>query len=191
MTDKRYQLRQEDLDYPIYSDLVDIEDNDRVICSFNNDSQINKMVVLLNEQDKMIKELWRENKSYMSDAIKFEKECKRLYNNLRLTNSDLCSEKIMHNHCKKENEQLKQAYQTLKHKHSLLHDVCIEAECDRDSLKKDVISLEKENENLNNVLEDFMVMLNRLQAEPNNKSLQSMAKDMLRMMGKDIMGDSE
>lgn len=55
----------------------------------------------------------------------------------------------------------------------------------------DVQLLKKENENLNNVLEDFMVMLNRLQAEPNNKSLQSMAKDMLRMMGKDIMGDSE
>lgn len=44
-----------------------------------------------------------------------------------------------------ENEQLKQAYQTLKHRHSLLHDECLETECDRDSLKKDVISLEKEN----------------------------------------------
>lgn len=90
-----------------------------------------------------------------------------------------------------ENEQLKQAYQTLKSRHSLLHDECLEAECDRDSLKKDVISLEKENENLNNVLEDFMVMLNRLQAEPNNKSLQGMARDMLQMMGKNIMGDSD
>ena len=92
---------------------------------------------------------------------------------------------------KQENEQLKQADQTLKHRHSLLHDECLEAECDRDSLKKDVISLEKENENLNNVLEDFMVMLNRLQAEPNNKSLQGMARDMLQMMGKNIMGDSD
>ena len=53
---KRYQLRQEDLDYPIYSDLVDTEDNDKVICTFNNDSQINKMIVLLNEQDKKIKD---------------------------------------------------------------------------------------------------------------------------------------
>lgn len=52
-------------------------------------------------------------------------------------------------------------------------------------------SIEKENENQNNVLEDFMMMLNRLQAEPDNKSLQMMAKDMLRMMGKDIMGDVE
>ena len=34
MTDKRYQLRQEDLDYPIYFDLVDIENNDKVICTF-------------------------------------------------------------------------------------------------------------------------------------------------------------
>lgn len=61
MTDKRYQLRQEDLDYPIYSDLVDTEDNDKVICTFNNDSGTNKMVVLLNEQDKRIKELEGEN----------------------------------------------------------------------------------------------------------------------------------
>lgn len=55
---------------------------------------------------------------------------------------------------KEENEQLKQAYQTLKHRHSLLHDVCIEAECDRDSLKKDVISLEKENDKLKNALKN-------------------------------------
>lgn len=47
-----------------------------------------------------------------------------------------------------ENEQLKQAYTQLKHRHSLLHDVCIEAECDRDSYQKDVSSLEKENEQL-------------------------------------------
>lgn len=60
-----------------------------------------------------------------------------------------------------------------------------------DKQDKRIKELEKENENLNNVLEDFMVMLNRLQADSNNEMLQSMAKDMLRMMGKDIMGDSE
>lgn len=69
MTDKRYQLRQEDLDYPIYSDLVDTEDNDKVICTFNNDSQINKMVVLLNKQDKRIKELEEENASMKGRII--------------------------------------------------------------------------------------------------------------------------
>ena len=66
---KRYQLRQEDLDYPIYSDLVDTEDNDRVICTFNNDSQINKMVILLNEQNKRIKELEEENASMKGRII--------------------------------------------------------------------------------------------------------------------------
>ena len=69
MTDKRYQLRQEDLDYPIYSDLVDTEDNDKVICTFNNDSQINKMVVLLNKQDKRIKELEEKNASMKGRII--------------------------------------------------------------------------------------------------------------------------
>lgn len=61
---KRYQLRQEDLDYPIYSDLVDTEDNDKVICTFNNDSGTNKMVILLNEQDQRIKELESELELY-------------------------------------------------------------------------------------------------------------------------------
>ena len=54
---------------------------------------------------------------------------------------------------------------------------------------KTIKELKKENENLNNVLEDFMGMLNRLQANPDNEVLQSMAKDMLQLMGKDIMGD--
>ena len=66
---KRYQLRQEDLDYPIYSDLVDTEDNDKVICTFNNDSQINKMVILLNKQNKRIKELEEENASMKGRII--------------------------------------------------------------------------------------------------------------------------
>ena len=54
----------------------------------------------------------------------------------------------------KENEQLKQAY------HSLLHDVCIDAECDRDSYRKDIASLEKENEQLKYSLSAYMVDLN-------------------------------
>ena len=64
MTEKRYQLRHEDLDYPSYSDLVDTEDNDKVICTFNNDSGTNKMVILLNEQDQRIKELESELELY-------------------------------------------------------------------------------------------------------------------------------
>ena len=56
---------------------------------------------------------------------------------------------------------------------------------------KRIKELEKENENQNNVLEDFMTITNRLQSEPNNKSLLLMARDMLRLMGKNIMGDSD
>lgn len=55
----------------------------------------------------------------------------------------------------------------------------------------DIQLLKKENENQSNILEDFMLMLNRLQANPDDEILQLMSKDMLRMMGKDIMGDSE
>jgi len=62
---------------------------------------------------------------------------------------------------------------------------------ENEQLKDKLSEHEKENENLNNVLEDFMLMLNRLQANPDDKILQSMSKDMLRMMGKNIIGDSE
>ena len=60
MTEKRYQLRQEQLDYPIVNfccDLVDTENNDKVICSFDNDMGTSKMVDLLNEQEKEIQRL--------------------------------------------------------------------------------------------------------------------------------------
>lgn len=43
----------------------------------------------------------------------------------------------------------------LKHKHSLLHDECLDAECDRDSYQKDVSLLEKENEDLKKLLEAY------------------------------------
>ena len=58
----------------------------------------------------------------------------------------------MLNQLNDENEELKQAYTQLRHRHSLLHDVCIDAECDRDSYRKDVMSLEKENEQLKSAL---------------------------------------
>ena len=54
-----------------------------------------------------------------------------------------------------ENEQLKQSHAQLKHRHSLLHDVCIDAECDRDSYRKDIVSLEKENEELNEFIDEL------------------------------------
>ena len=69
---------------------------------------------------------------------------------------------------KNEHEQLKQAYAQLKHRHSLLHDECIDAECDRDSYHKDVASLEKENEqlkqreeNLLSEIDDFQELLSK------------------------------
>lgn len=49
---------------------------------------------------------------------------------------------------KAENDQLKQEYQKLKHRHSLLHDMCCDLECDCSGLRKDVESLEAENKRL-------------------------------------------
>ena len=58
-----------------------------------------------------------------------------------------------------ENEKLKQSYIQLKHRHSLLHDECLDAECDRDSYHNDVLSLEKENEQLKQFKEKVFVLL--------------------------------
>ena len=107
------------------------------------------------------------------------------------------------NRLNEENEQLKQAYTQLKHRHSLLHDECIDAECDRDRYRKDISSLEKENEqlkssdtitdleteimNLKAILNDFINILNRLQSNPNDKQTLSVARDMLQNMGKELL----
>ena len=107
------------------------------------------------------------------------------------------------NELAEENEQLKQAYTQLKHRHSLLHDECIDAECDRDRYRKDISSLEKENEqlkssdtitdleteimNLKAILNDFINILNRLQSNPNDKQTLSVARDMLQNMGKELL----
>ena len=95
------------------------------------------------------------------------------------------------NELSEENEQLKQSFDKSLLNHTKTCDEYRILSKKNKRLKEENKQLKKENENLNNVLEDFMVMLNKLQAEPNNKSLPLMARDMLRMMGKDIMGDSE
>ena len=59
------------------------------------------------------------------------------------------------NKLSEENGKLKQAYQTLKHRHSLLHDEYLETECAMNILKKDVISLEKENAQLRDKLFEY------------------------------------
>ena len=86
--------------------------------------------------------LWNNNELTDIDFDKFNKES-------AMTIVDLL------NGLAGENEQLKQSHTKLKHRHSLLHDECLDAECDRDSYRKDVLSLEKENEELkkeNNIL---------------------------------------
>lgn len=55
----------------------------------------------------------------------------------------------------KENEHLKQSYTKLKDRHDLLHDEYVDVECEKYSLKKDVESLEKENEQLKQLLLQF------------------------------------
>ena len=88
---------------------------------------IDECVGLLNELSEENEQLETKNNAYLQDIEVFKEENTAL---------------------KLDNEQLKQAYIRLKHRHSLLHDVCIDAECDRDSYRKDVASLEKENEQL-------------------------------------------
>ena len=56
-------------------------------------------------------------------------------------------------------------------------------ENDRKFLKE----LKVEYKRINNILEDFMMITNRLQANPNDTQSQSMARDMLIMMGKTVL----
>ena len=58
-------------------------------------------------------------------------------------------------------------------------------EKDRQLLKE----LKIEYKRISNVLNDFMEITNRLQANSNDDSLQSMARDMLIMMGEEILND--
>lgn len=105
---------------------------------------------------------------------------------------DLCKTKS-YEQLEKDNKRLKQIYSQLKHRHNLLHDECVDAECDRDSYRKDIESLEKENEqlkwgneNLKAILNDFINILNRLQSNPNNEQTLNVARDMLQNMGKEL-----
>ena len=96
MTEKRYQLRQEQLDYPIVNfccDLVDTENNDKVICSFDNDIGTSKMVDLLNELSEENEEL-KELRDY------FERKKYEYHNKWNLAHLDNIN-------LRKENEQLK------------------------------------------------------------------------------------
>ena len=103
-----------------------------VICSGEHNADV--VATALNE-------LLTENEELKELGDYFERKKCEYHNKWNLVHLDNIN-------LRKENEKLKQVYQTLKHRHSLLHDECLEAECDRDSLKKDVISLEKENKQL-------------------------------------------
>jgi chromosome segregation ATPase len=87
------------------------------------------------------------------------------------------------NELAEENEELKQAYAQLKHRHSLLHDECIDAECDRDSYRKDIASLEKENEQLKQInrnLQDFRNFITEKNVS-NEKQRKELQLQMLRL----------
>ena len=58
---------------------------------------------------------------------------------------------------------------------------------DRQFLKE----LKIEYKRISNVLEDFMDITNRLQANPNDTQAQYMSRDMLILMGKDVLKDGE
>ena len=136
-----------------------------VICDNNNDMYITDVVALLNnlsEENEQLKseieklsyaneDLLEEKRIWkqMSDEYtKLSDENEQLKQNLRMVEKR--ADKVY-----EENEQLKQSYIQLKHRHSLLHDECLDAECDRDGYHKDVLSLEKENEELKKELVEF------------------------------------
>ena len=135
------------------------------------------------------------------EDIETNRVCVTIEENIRLLNelNDVREQLI------DENEQLKQAYTQLEYRHSLLHDECIDAECDRDSYRKDIASLEKENEQLkqfqDRVFSWIDMHLQRLptlrddEFESDNEfadqSLYSGAIQILETMKRELKGDVE
>ena len=68
-----------------------------------------------------------------------------------------------------------------------MHDECLEIECDRDSLKKDVISLEKENEQLKQELfeskKDYIIETYSNNPVRRDKKLQVLKKEFKERFG--------
>lgn len=95
----------------------------------------------------IMSELSFERKCYMSDANQFEKECKRLYNNLRLTKGDLKYEEIMHKNLKKENNQLKQFFNKCEDEMQYYRSKSA-------SLEEGYIAYQNENEKLKQILRE-------------------------------------
>lgn len=63
---------------------------------------------------------------------------------------------------------------------------------DLDDCKKEIKKLKSEHQNTLNVLDDFMNMLNKLQCNPDDETLQLQARDMLTLMNVDVkIGDGE
>lgn len=93
---KRYQLKQEELDYPIvnfYSDLIDTA-NDKIVCSFELDVGTSKMVDLLNEQDEYLNILCEKLELAYEQNTKLKQENKELEKeNLDLKNS-ICFDEL-------------------------------------------------------------------------------------------------
>lgn len=148
MTEKRYQLRQEQLDYPIVNfccDLVDTENNDKVICSFDNDIGTSKMVDLLNEKEERINELEKdlndalnriEERSIDVQLLKEENGNLKKENELKGDFRNFINEDIVR--IKKENEQLKEALKELKEIGDY-QEMRIQELCDMNSLIEDEI----------------------------------------------------
>ena len=125
-------------------------------------------------------DLAKENRELKELGDYFERKKYEYHNKWNLVHLDNIN-------LRKENEKLKQVYQTLKHRHSLLHDECLEIECDRDSLKKDVISLEKENEQLKQELfeskKDYIIETYSNNPVRRDKKLQVLKKEFKERFG--------
>ena len=100
---------------------------------------------------KQYKELLNENEQLKLENGEMEDYLARLEEQLSEQGTQLDFLKDENKHMKSvldENKELKELCSKLRHKHSNLHDLCCDLECETSSLKKDVESLEKENKAL-------------------------------------------
>lgn len=117
-----------------------------------NEVEAEEIVMVMNNLDTKARERSKALSKLQKENEQLNEKNQKLNEEVCILQIDLCKTKS-YKQLEKDNERLKQAYTQLKHRHSLLHDECIDAECDRDSCRKDITSLEKENEQLNQLLD--------------------------------------
>lgn len=128
-------------------------DNDEVLLEISNNNgfvyeDIENICNILNKLNDENEELKQDYNSLRRTAYQIDEiaHADREYAERLYRQNQQLEEELQY--CKTKCGSLEEGLLKLRHKHSNLHDMCCDLECEKNSLKKDVKSLKKENERL-------------------------------------------